>query len=97
MGRWRFEDHPTIEGRVDVIGPGDRAVCWLPGAVAETIASAYRHKAKEDWVVADLWMQGVLFGLHHALSFGNQIPTIFVHFDEPSGVVSYQMVEDEVE
>lgn len=81
------------ERRVDVMD-GDKAVCWLPAVAAQMIDSVYAKRASlNGWPVANDWFEGVLFGIHHALAFGNQLPRIDLQVGD--GIVSYRVIGDD--
>lgn len=94
-GRFKFlPQRGENAGRVDVLGPDGIAICWLPEAVAASAEGVYRKACEADFVVANEFMRGFLFGLHLALAFGNQIPTIDVTSE--NGLLSFVMVDDAV-
>lgn len=85
--RYRFA--PEDDGRVDVINPTGVLVCWLPESLAGELQRAYRRRLDVDWVVANEWMEGVLFGVHASLAFGNAAPD--VKMDIRAGISGYVM------
>ena len=87
---WRpTPDHPE---RMDVIDPDGVPVCWLPASACEAVMTAYKHVWLKDPVIAEQFMRGYLFGVHHALGFGNQLPP--VRAEVTDGVLSFQMMDD---
>ena len=88
---WRpTPDHPE---RMDVIDPDGVAVCWLPRGACEAVMTAYKHIWLKDPIIAREFMKGYLFGVHHALLFGNQIPP--VRAEVIDGELAFQMMEAE--
>lgn len=91
--RWLFRPTEDDDGRTDVIHPDGQALCWMPTVAAEILQGAYRSMWERDPVVADEWMVGVMFGMHLALAFGNQLPAIEIGRGE-DGVISLRMCDD---
>lgn len=95
MSRYRFRPQAGDTGRVDVLGPGNEVICWLPARAAQEAEGVYRKACEADWIVANEFMAGFLFGIHHAFtSYGNSRPTVDLTVE--NGVLSFAMVDDAV-
>lgn len=88
--RYTFKPMPSAPWRIEVIGLQGVAVCWLPGSAAEALEQVYAPLWRRDRIMANEFMRGYLFGVHHSLSFGNQAPRIDVTQDGEN--LSFSMV-----
>lgn len=89
-GRWRF---PQIdERRNHVVAPDGTVVCWVPQATATLISGAYNAQLRANRAQANRWLEGVLYGIHVSLAFGNQLPRIGMATER--GVVKFWMEDD---
>lgn len=91
--RYLFRPIANEPHRYQVIGLEGYAVCWLPASAAEELEKVYAPLWKKDRVFGNEFMRGYLFGVHHALTFGNQAPRIEV--TQNGDALSFAMVGED--